>query len=777
MSLRPSDQPGQLYLGGVFDSATNTLTESPVYYPSKDLVTHGICIGMTGSGKTGLCIALLEECAHSGIPAILIDPKGDLTNLKLLFPELNAEALRPWINEDEARRKNMQPEEFAAREAATWSKGLADWGLSAEHARQLQERVEVRIFTPGSTAATPLSVLRSFDPPSAPVLEDDELRREQAAGAASALLGLFAQTNTSVQSREHILLATILEQRWLAGEKTRLTDLIQLIQSPPFERLGAMALETFFPANDRLKLALDLNALLAAPTFQSWMEGEPLSIETLLRAPDGRPRLSICYIAHLGEAERMFFVSLLLNQTISWMRAQAGTSNLRALLYFDEIFGYIPPHPKDPPTKRLLMTILKQGRAYGLGTLLVTQNPVDLDYKAVSNCGTWLIGRLQTEQDKARILDGLQGAMDQAGNATSRSELDEILTRLGKRVFLLHNVHSGKPVVFHSRWAMSYLAGPMTREQLRRLTRDEVRPAAVEKPASEQGSGIAPSLPPGLVSRYAPGAIGVLEASLFATVEIFYKDTRAGDTRVETLTLRTSAQEPEWNGAEEVEVVEESPEDARYGTLPPIFQDMAGLKRLAAAAQDYVAKSRGLEIYECARLKLKSGLNESKEDFETRVREAMEKEIREGTLKLEEAYRKRRATLESRLEKERGELQRDEERLNVRKREQTVSVFSNVIEGIVSLLSGRKASGARKLGSSLRGATGKHGVTQRAALEVEKTEQNVELLEAQLAELQAAQELEMSKLELDIRGCAITDVRLLPTKTAIKLTAFGALWG
>ncbi len=284
----------------------------------------------------------------------------------------------------------------------------------------------------------------------------------------TSLLGLVGVEADPVKSREHILVSTILRVAWTEGRDLDLAGLIQQIQSPPVKRVGVLDVEAFFPSKDRFALAMTLNNLLAAPGFAAWMEGEPLDVQSLLYTPEGKPRVSIFSIAHLGDAERMFFVSLLLNQMVGWMRNQSGTTSLRALVYMDEIFGYFPP-VANPPSKQPLLTLLKQARAFGVGVVLATQNPVDLDYKGLSNAGTWFIGRLQTERDKARVLDGLEGAAAGAGGRFDRGKMEETIAGLGNRIFLMNNVHEDAPVVFETRWAMSYLRGPLTRDQIKTL--------------------------------------------------------------------------------------------------------------------------------------------------------------------------------------------------------------------------------------------------------------------------------------------------------------------
>ncbi|MGH7402978.1 MAG: ATP-binding protein, partial [Candidatus Rokuibacteriota bacterium] len=459
---------GVFYLGRLYDREGKKPQDELLLYDSKDLVTHAVCVGMTGSGKTGLCLALIEEAALDGIPAILIDPKGDLANLLLTFPALEPADFRPWINEDDARRKDVSPDDYARQQAEQWRKGLAAWGEDGARIQRLRDAADFAVYTPGSNAGIPLSILKSFAAPPPAIREDDELLRERIGTTATSLLGLLGIDADPIRSREHILIATILDAAWRQGQELDLAGLIQQIQTPAVKRVGVLDLEAFFPSGNRFALAMSLNNLLAAPAFGAWMEGEPLDVDGLLHTRAGKPRIAILSIAHLNDAERMFFVSLLLNQVVGWMRAQSGTTSLRALVYMDEIFGFFPP-VANPPSKTPLLTLLKQARAFGVGVVLATQNPVDLDYKGLSNTGTWFIGRLQTERDKARVLDGLEGAAGSAGKGLDRRELERTLSGLSSRVFLMNNVHEDAPVVFETRWVMSYLRGPLTRAQIKTL--------------------------------------------------------------------------------------------------------------------------------------------------------------------------------------------------------------------------------------------------------------------------------------------------------------------
>jgi len=491
----PEERLGSFYLGAEYDLASSKRLEKPVHYDARDLTTHAVCVGMTGSGKTGLCIGLLEEAALDRVPVILIDPKGDMTNLLLQFPELLPENFQPWINEDDARRKGVSPDALAASTAEQWKTGLADWGITPERIRLLGQSADYTIYTPGSDAGIPVSILGSLAAPRLDFEEHAETIRERISGTVNALLGLAGIKADPVRSRESILLSGIFEYFWKKGEDLDLTTLITSIQSPPMRQVGVFDVNTFYPEKERFELAMAFNSLIASPSFQSWLSGDPLDIDRMFYTAEGKPRHSIFYLAHLSESERMFFVTLLLENLLTWTRAQSGTSSLRALLYFDEVFGYLPP-VAEPSSKRPLLTLLKQARAFGLGCVLVTQNPVDLDYKGLTNTGTWFIGKLQAERDKQRVLEGLKSAIAEAGGSGGSIDYDSIISQLGNRVFLLHNVHEDRPVVFQTRWAMSYLSGPMTRPQIKRLMAPRKAEAERKPPLSPAPVANAVSPPP-----------------------------------------------------------------------------------------------------------------------------------------------------------------------------------------------------------------------------------------------------------------------------------------
>lgn len=536
----PPERLGSFYLGAEYDLASGEYTDAVVNYDARDLTTHAICVGMTGSGKTGLCVGLLEEAAMDKVPAILIDPKGDITNLMLQFPELQPADFQTWINADDARRKGQTVEEYAEATAGMWRDGLASWGITKERIQTLQETVDYTIFTPGSDAGIGVNILGSLAAPVGGFDANAEAVRERISGTVAALLGLADISADPVRSREAVLLSNIFEHFWRQGKDLDLAQLIMSIQDPPVRQIGVFDVETFYPAKDRFDMAMGFNNLMAAPTFQSWLQGEPLDVDTLFFTADGKPRHSIFYIAHLSDNERMFFVTLLLENVLAWMRRQSGTSSLRALLYFDEIFGFFPP-VGEPSSKRPLLTLLKQARAFGLGSILVTQNPVDIDYKGLTNAGTWFIGKLQAERDKARVLEGLKGAIAEAGGAAD-VDYDSLISQLDSRVFLLHNVHEDGPVVFHTRWAMSYLRGPLTRPQIMNLMESKKAlgvdaHGGVDAPAGRGGSALVPQPSAAPSAAMAPAEQATTDTALPQAPDGFSKNPPALGHDVEQVYL------------------------------------------------------------------------------------------------------------------------------------------------------------------------------------------------------------------------------------------------
>ncbi len=664
---------GMFYLGRQYELAQRKRTSELLLYDAKDLTTHAVCVGMTGSGKTGLCLALLEEAALDGVPAIAIDPKGDLGNLLLTFPQLRPTDFRPWIDESEAARLGITPDELAARTAERWREGLKEWDQTPERIQKLRDAVQMAIYTPGSSAGLPISVLRSFAAPPAATLDDAEALRDRIAASVAGLLALVGVDADPIRSREQILLSQILESAWRNGQDVDVAGLIHSIQRPPMDRVGVVDVETFFPAKDRLELAMRLNNLLASPAFAGWMQGEPLDVARLLYTPAGTPRLSIVSIAHLSESERMFFVTILLGEVLSWIRTQPGTSSLRAVLYMDEIFGFFPP-TANPPSKQPMLTLLKQARAYGLGIVLATQNPVDIDYKGLSNAGTWFLGRLQTERDKARVLEGLEGASQAAGARFDRAGMDAALAGLGKRVFVMNNVHESEPVVMETRWCLSYLRGPLTRPQIQTLMAPYKlqHEAAAPTPPSLDAATPSPvesGTPPSSSSRSAASAEGrplvpaearerfmPLRAEAPSEPTVLYRATLVGAARLHYVDAK--AQVDTWQNVALITRIDETTADDPWGssteqvegydtfeTQPAAGASFLPVPSAALQAKNYArwGKSLAIHLYSDQRLSLwhapQAGIysvpGESDAQFRKRAVSALRAQIQQERDKLD----------------------------------------------------------------------------------------------------------------------------------------------
>ncbi len=753
---------GVFYLGRLHDMESEKDTDELLLYDSKDLVTHAVCVGMTGSGKTGLCIGLLEEAAIDGIPAIVIDPKGDLGNLLLAFPELRPADFEPWVDTREAEKKGQSLREFAAAQAELWRKGLAGWGQDEARIRRFKDAAEFAIYTPGSSAGRPVSVLKSFAAPAAALRDDTELLAEKIETTVSGVLQLLGIDADPIQSREHILLSRIFDETWSRGEDLDLAGLIQAIQSPPIERVGVLDVETFYPGKERFELALQLNNLLAAPGFETWLEGEALDIDRLLYTPEGKPRVAIFSIAHLDDTERMFFVTLLLNELVGWMRVQSGTSSLRALLYMDEIFGFFPPVAK-PPSKTPLLTLFKQARAVGLGVVVATQNPVDLDYKGLSNAGTWFLGRLQTERDKARVIEGLEGVAATSG--FDRGAMEETLAGLGKRVFLMNNVHERGPVIFRTRWVLSYLRGPLTRDQIKRLTKDvssQLAPApsrpATRTPAAASAAAAGPTsapaadrprpvLPPSVPQyfvppRTAPPADGVLTyaPALYGAGQLSFVSTKAKlDHTVDFSLLLTDLAEPvvaDWGVAFELglspdELETEPRESAAWGPVPVEATRARSYKSWAKRLADSLYRSKQLELMRNPVLDDYSRPDESERDFRIRLGQAA-REYRDAQAEsLRKKYEPKIATLEERVRRAEQAVEREEDQAKRAHMDTVISVGSTLIGAFL----GRKTASRSGLGRATTAARGA-GRSRQQAQDVTRARETLEAHRDSLQELE-----------------------------------------
>ncbi len=715
---------------------------------SSDLLTHGLIVGMTGSGKTGLAIALIEEVLCQGVPVLAIDPKGDLGNLLLLFPDLAPASFEPWIDPEAARRDGQDVKAAAAATAEAWRKGLEEWGLFRADLEKLAAAREAVIFTPGSRAGRPLNVLQSLEAPAVPFESAAEDLRDEIAGIVAGLLGLLHIEADPLQSRESILLANLVEHHWRAGKGLSLETLITAVADPPFDKVGALPLETVYPRKDRQALMMALNNLVAAPSFEAFRAGEPLDVDTLLRARDGRPRLSIISTAHLSDEERSFVTALLLDKVKTWMRRQPGTSELRALVYMDEVFGYFPP-TANPPTKRPLLTLLKQARAQGVGVVLATQNPVDLDYKALANMGVWFVGKLQTDRDRERLRDGLEGS----GGLDART-IEELLDGAKKRVFLLHDVHRKAPCLLQSRWAMSYLRGPLTRDETSRLMKGADGAVAFEPGkgapgtrGSQAGPDAPPLLPPPLKAQYLSRYAGeIAEAHLLVKYAVRYKDAE------ELIALRAwplvAAGAAEVLEAEAVEVDEgrltrEAPAGLRFSDLPA-FLDAAGPRVLERAIKDRLPDKLALKLLYDPPTKASSAPGETAEAFAARLAQAG------GGAAAEK--------LRDRVEKKRRELALKQQEVAGRRQEKWMAVGAALLKNI-GLLTGRKRSV-----TGVESALSKNRMEDTAEARAESLQAELRALEA---ELEALASVDASRFE---------ERHLKPSKGDVKLLRYDVLW-
>ena len=796
--MQDYEKLGAFYLGKEFDQATGQRSDNLVLYDAKDLTTHGVVVGMTGSGKTGLAMALLEEAAIDGIPAILIDPKGDLGNLLLGFPALQPSDFRPWIDEAEAGRKGMTPDDFAAKTADTWKKGLAEWDQDGARIQRMRDSVDMAVYTPGNSAGRPLQILRSFSAPPPAVAQDAGALRDRIMSAVSGLLGLMGINADPIQSREHILLSNILDRAWREGRSLDIAGIITDIQKPPFEKIGVFDLESFYPAKERFGLAMALNNLIASPGFSAWMEGEALDIQRLLYTAEGKPRISVLYIAHLSDAERMFFVTILLNEILAWVRSQSGTSSLRALLYMDEIYGYFPP-TANPPSKTPMLTLLKQARAFGLGVVLSTQNPVDLDYKGLANAGTWWIGRLQTERDKMRVIEGLEGAMSSAGASFDRAKMEQTLAGLGNRVFLMRNVHDDQPVVFQSRWALSYLRGPMTLPQIKQLSSGS-RSASVSESVSKptpppldfatpaspaEEAGTRPVLPPEIPEYFRraknPAADLVYRGSVIGISKLHFVDAKAAlDLWITYGHLAPVGEDgfAVWEEAESLvdpktELDGQPQTGAKFANLPTAAtrkQSADGWKKTLTA---HLYQNVTLDLMSCPALKLTSKPGESEGDFQARVAQTLRERRDVEITKLKTKFAPKLQTLNDQLRRAGERVEREKAQAGQQKFQAALGVGATILGALM----GRRINSASNLGratSTIRSAS-KIG---KEAADVERAGESVAVLQERLhaMEQQFEQESAAVQSQFEPDNVEVTKAQIRPRKSDIMIGAVGLCW-
>jgi hypothetical protein len=793
---------GHLYLGEQLDGTRRERDGRAVLLDASDLTTHGVIVGMTGSGKTGLGVVMLEEALLQGIPTLILDPKGDLGNLLLTFPELRAEDFAPWVEDGD-------PAEVARQ----WKEGLAGWDIAPERIAELRAAAEFTIYTPGSTSGVPLNIVGSLRRPAAGV--DAETVSDEVEGFVSGLLAMVGVDSDPLSGREHILLANLIENAWAAGHDLDLPGLVAQVQDPPLRKLGVYELDAFFPPEDRTKLAMTLNGLLASRAFAAWAEGPDLDIDRLLASADGtRPACAIVSLGHLSDEERQFVVSLALGKLITWMRRQAGTSELRVLVYFDEVMGFVPPNGA-PPAKKPILTLFKQARAFGVGTVLATQNPVDVDYKGLSNAGTWMIGRLQTEQDKARLLDGLSSA----GGEVDVRAAAETISSLGKREFMLREPGSDGPALFTTRWALSYLRGPLTRDQIAKLMADRKAvaaapssahpataspadaadapvsapaPAPAPPPVDDGTLPVAPTVAEGVAVRWldpaAPWApaVGAVPTStrfapaLVARVALLFDDDK--------LDLRATE---EWEAVylplsdpfdpaaaiavdhDERDLRTEAPAGATYVLSDVPLDKKTWFSGAEKAIVDHLFRSRTTQVLRNPELKLASRVGETADEFTARCRAAAD----DAADRDQVALQKRFAT---RIAKARDQHQAALDRVAQAEAAESTRKTSALVTGAGSLLSavlgGRR--NARRMARDVGAVLGGQGRSAEAARRVDSARNQAARRQDALATLE--QDLATELTEIDAtwaaRAAAVETVDVGLEKSDIRVVALALVW-
>ncbi|MFM7413228.1 MAG: ATP-binding protein [Planctomycetota bacterium] len=788
---------GVFYLGRKCDPTTGKAGSEPLLVDARRFTTHAVCVGMTGSGKTGLLIDLIEEAAIDGVPTLVIDPKGDLANILLAFPDLAPADFLHWVEADAAKRDGLTLEALAERTAKKWKDGLAASGQSPERIARLKAAVDMAVYTPGSRAGRPLAMLESLEAPSADVLDDPEARRERIESLVSGILALAGIDAEPGRSREHVLLSSIVDALWKSGQKIDFGTLVRAIPAPPVERVGFLDLENFYPAGDRFQLASRLNTVAAAPGFEAWLAGEPLDVGRLLWTAEGKPRVSVVSIAHLNDSQRMAFVTLLAGQTVAWMRSQGGTSSLKALFLMDEVFGYVPP-TANPPSKGPILTLLKQARAFGLGVVLATQNPVDLDYKGLSNAGIWFLGRLQTARDKARVLDGLEGAASSAGRSFDLSRLDKLLSGLEQRMFLLHSVHDDEETVFQTRWTLAYLRGPLLREEIKRLTAAAAGLSAVATGAgaaaapaasasSWLGGGPRPILPPGIREVFlAPrgplplDAVVRYEPAILGRARVRYAKPTAGievDREVACLaSAGDSLGEAAWESAEQLATglqLEPAPRSGAFAPLPAALTSPRSYATLATSFKAHLGRTSKLTCWSAPAVGIVSRPGESAGEFRVRIAQRVKEWRDEQIERVRDKQAAKLASLADRIERARQKVEKEK----AEAKNQSMQTYVSIGTAVVGALFGRKKISATTIG---RAAT-----SMRSASRATRQQADVAHAEESLATLEERQRLLEDEIELDLErirlesgpdSIALEEIDVPARKTDIAVDEVALAW-
>jgi len=780
---------GLFYLGKELDIQTGKESNELLLVKNKNLTTHAAIIGMTGSGKTGLGIGIIEEAVLDKIPSLIIDPKGDMGNLLLAFDDFNPKSFEPWVDAHEAEKKGMDIPSFAAKTAETWQKGIESWGQSKERVKRFKEGADFSIYTPGSSAGIQLSVLSSFDAPSADVLDDPDTFSYILNSTVSSILALVGIDADPLQSKEYLLLTTIFNYFWKKEQSLSLESLIGHVTNPPFDKVGVLPLKSFYGQNERLKLAMLLNNVLASPTFEAWIEGEPLDIASLLYTDRMKPRVSILSIAHLNDNERMFFVTLLLNKYISWMRTQSGSSSLKTLLYMDEIFGFFPA-TSNPPSKTPMLLLLKQARAFGIGVVLSTQNPVDLDYKGLSNIGSWFIGRLQTKQDVDRVIDGL---VKSGSGALDKKTISSLLSNLKKRVFLFKSAHRDEIELFSTRWVMSYLRGPLSKKEISSLMAEKKKQKTEEvvslmKPDTPKE---VPSNPQPILSEdidqfyYATNNFEECCAFvpyLLANATVKYYDSKRHIDHEEEIYfkyyLNENMKDIDWDEREinedDFDLYDMDPrENSSFSTLPDFISELKNFKSLEKEFSNHLYHDKRISLYRYADLKLESDLDESLQDFNIRALDVLKEKKEEAIEKITDKFEKKRMSFEKKHKRALEKLAKEESDVS----HNTTNAFLAFGMTILDALSGRSAmkrSTTSKAGTAIRSASRMY----REKDDVTRAQERISEIEEEFSELELSLEEDIEEIgeEYALENYEIEEFFIKPRRSDIYNLELGLLW-
>lgn len=792
---------GELFIGEEIAPEDGERTGERVLLDSADFTTHGVIVGMTGSGKTGLGVVLLEEALLSGVPVLAIDPKGDLANLSLTFPSLAADDFEPWIDAGAARVADTTVSDLAESTATMWGKGLGSWGLDGTDVADLKKAANPIIYTPGSTAGVPLNAMGRLSKPDS---DDPQVLQDEVDSTVAGLLSLVGIESDPLSGREHILMSNLITRAWDEGTPMDLPTLLGQMMDPPIRKLGVLELDSFFPPKDRTALVMKLNGLLASPSFAAWSEGEPLDMQSMLWDTNGDPRAAIVSLSHLDESERQFAVTLVLSKLISWMRSQSGTGELRVLVYIDEVAGYAPP-VSNPPTKGPILTLLKQARAFGVGLVLSTQNPIDLDYKAISNAGTWLIGRLQTEQDKNRLIDGLRGA----DGSVDVAEVERMISGLGKRQFVLRSTRSATLPLLTTRWAMSYLAGPLTRDQIGELMTEHkeaadsapaaataaAAPAAAAEPVAptlaDNESTMAPKVPDTVTMRYVTKSTPWLRdvdatpdgtrlaPALAARVTLLFDETKADLRHSEEweAIIPLSGHDIDVDAAipidfDDRDFTTDQPDNPIY-VMPEFNFTATALKKAQTDLRAKLYADQSLTLQRNPELKLWSRPGETETDFATRCEKVADEGADAAAAKLREKLETKYDRVQAALAKAEDRVAEIEEQAKGRKTQNIVNIGTSILGG---LFGGKKS--ARSLGSAARRMSSGRNQSNASEARLQTAQNRVGEKIEELEELE--NELQDAVIEIDDewneKATAIEATDIPLEKTDISIDDFLLIW-